>query len=331
MSLLKNAACSSLGLAGPGQQSIPIKSRTQRRSHHRKPNFLIVGAAKAGTTSLYEYLRQHPQVFMPENKEPTYFVEGRYGFADFDSYLDLFAEAKEAQAVGEASGAYLASVESPEWIRTSLGPVKIIILLRDPARRAFSLYTWMAREGYENAPNFAEALRREPIRLADPQFRSQCPQFFDDYLYFSTGLYFEQVKRYLDAFGTERVRVYFFEEFIRNPLTVCRDVFRFLEIEEQFTPRIEVHNAGASPYSAPLQSFLRPALQPGPSARSLPRRLVSRLARGMADVNLWLGKFGETRLTAAEHAQLLDRYSDDSRNLGDLLNRDLSALWRKRP
>ena len=201
--------------------------KNQNRPLSPLPNFFIAGVPKAATTSLHEYLKQHPQIFMSDYKEPNYFVRGS-GVEKWGDYLALFKDAGGKKAIGESSAAYCYCEESPGWIKSSLGDVKIIIILRNPASRAFSLYGWMVREGYEDAPTFAEALEREPVRLHDPVFRVQCPQFFPDYLYFTTGLYFEQVSRYIETFGRDRVKIYLFEEFVKQPALICQDAFRFV-------------------------------------------------------------------------------------------------------
>src|SRR5215831_9169458 len=110
-----------------------------------KPNFLIAGASKAGTTSLHDYLSQHPNIFMSSFKEPNYFVPN-YAYNDWERYLSLFRGARDEKAVGESSTGYLFCEESPAWIKSVLGNVRIIVVLRNPARRAQSLYWWMVRE-----------------------------------------------------------------------------------------------------------------------------------------------------------------------------------------
>jgi hypothetical protein len=291
-----------------------VKSRSELRDH-TLPNFLIVGAAKCGTTSLHNYLAQHPDVFMPAAKEPHYFVNG-YGW-DLEGYLGLFRGAGSKAARGEASTGYLYSPESPAWIRTVLGPVKIIILLRDPAERAWSLYKWMVMEGYENAPTFEAALRLESARMHDDGWRESCPEFVPDYLYFDSGLYYRQVERYYGAFGRDNVKVFRFEELASAPEEVCRQVFRFLGVTDSFRPKYEVHNVGRLPRSAALQYWLR--------NRARRFRLRPRLVNGLWRANLWLGSRG-TKPRAAI-AELTERYREDLSALEALLGWDLSA-WR---
>ena len=153
----------------------------------RSPNFFIVGAARSGTTSMWEYLKQHPDIFMPEGfayKEPSYFCN-LYGYNDFNLYLELFAGVKEEKAVGEASTPYLTSPESAAWIREVYPAAKIIILLRNPVDRAYSMYNWMIKEGYEGVYPFEEALDVEKVRIKDEHFKYINPQYYHNYLYFA--------------------------------------------------------------------------------------------------------------------------------------------------
>ena len=288
-----------------------------------RPNFFIAGVPKAGTTSLHEYLKQHPQIFMPDYKEPNYFALGS-GVEKWEDYLTLFKNAAGKKAIGESSAAYCYCEESPAWIKSTLGDVKIIIILRNPASRAFSLYGWMVREGYEDAPTFAEALERETIRLHDPVFKMNCPAFYADYFYFTTGLYFEQVSRYIETFGRDRVKIYLFEEFVKQPVPICQDAFRFLEVDPAFVPKTEIHNEGRVPESIALQYHLRAELhkvqhKPDQSAavQTLERLMEWNVRRGSKPQP-------DTQLLAT----LTDRYRRNIEQLQTLLGRDLSS-WIK--
>jgi hypothetical protein len=319
---------------GPIMQSdvIPREVQVDQRP---KPNFLIVGAAKAGTTSLYEYLKQHPDICLPldpKRKEPTYFVDSYTGVRDYNDYLSLFAHGRGSKAIGEASTAYLYSEESPGWIKSVLGDIKIIILLRNPAKRAFSLYTWMVREGWENAKTFEDALAQEPVRLKDPNFHEHCLEFFPDYLYFGSGLYTHQVARYFTTFGKERVRVYLFEEFVKNPVATCQDVFDFLDVDRTFVPRIEVYNEGRVPFSIGLQFYMQ-SISMGQRAGYPVRLLLPKPYRGpVLGYVKWLNqRFGKkTTISPAAYQSLMARYLDDIRQLEQLLGRDLSIWYAKK-
>ncbi|NEO53881.1 MAG: sulfotransferase [Okeania sp. SIO3B5] len=140
------------------------------------PNFLMIGAPKAGTTSLYEYLKQHPQVYLSEIKEPHFFsFEGRtQGFNDpsranfirkkvtkIEDYKKLFEEVKDEVAIGEASTSYIYIPEAVERIKKYVPDVKIIAILRNPADRAFSHYLQHRKNGTEVFLDFADALKEE--------------------------------------------------------------------------------------------------------------------------------------------------------------------------
>src|ERR1700719_544118 len=114
----------------------------------------------------------------------------------------------------------------------------------------------MVREGYEDAPNFVEALERGVSRKKT-NFRSNCPEFWPDYLYFASGLYAGQVRRFLETFGEDKLRIYIFEEFVKDPLATCRDIFTFLNVDPDFTPAIAIHNEARLPASPRLQFWLR--------------------------------------------------------------------------
>ena len=159
-----------------------------------RPKFLIVGASRSGTSSLYHWLKLHPDVFMPDIKEPSFFVDG-WGISDWHWYLSLFEPGRGKKAVGEASVAYLESPESVQLIWEKLPTIKIIILLRNPVERALSLYSWMVMEGHEWLSTFKQALAEEEKRFGDESFRRDNPVYFWSYMYFRNGLYYEQVKK----------------------------------------------------------------------------------------------------------------------------------------
>ena len=138
------------------------------------PNFLVIGAAKAGTTSVYEYLKQHPQIWMSPLKETNFFaLEGetlnfrgpgdqdyinRFSITKIEDYLNLFQGVSNQVAIGEVSPLYLYSLKAPERIRHYTPDTKIIIILRNPVDRAYSSFLHLIRDGREQIRNFAQAL-----------------------------------------------------------------------------------------------------------------------------------------------------------------------------
>ena len=219
------------------------------------PNFLIVGAAKAGTTSLYEYLRQHPDIFMPEWKELSFFIGDPCGplhrVKKARYYDKVFADAHGYRAVGEASTSYLFDEAAAGIIRDQLGEIKIIIILRDPVAMSYSLYNQQVRKEGETCVSFESALEAEEKRRQSLNFRQRCYGWHANYYYYQRGLYFEQVKRYLDTFGQERVMIILFDELTAATVKTVQKVYTFLGVEDNFVPDIKVHNPAGGIISIP--------------------------------------------------------------------------------
>ena len=129
------------------------------------PNFLIIGAMKSGTTALYYYLEQHPQVYMSPVKEPNFFCSEENSDGDFatrlGAYQDLFRDVSGEKAIGEASHCYLYEPEAAARIQEYITDAKLIAVLRDPVDRAYSHFLHMVRNGSEPLTDFALALREE--------------------------------------------------------------------------------------------------------------------------------------------------------------------------
>lgn len=206
------------------------------------PNFFIVGAMKAGTTSLYRYLENVPEIFLPQVKEPNFFASSEIPLDSFrkvvirskEDYLSLFANAKGYQYIGEASTDYLYSNIAPYEIKKVIPEAKIIMILRDPIERAFSHY--LASAKYKNLDiynlSFYEAVRKDYNRKEKGIGISL--------LYVESGLYYAKVKRYLELFGEENVLILFFEEFIKYTADQLRIVLNFFGIKSELPSNIDV-------------------------------------------------------------------------------------------
>jgi hypothetical protein len=227
----------------------------------RLPNFFIVGAPKAGTTSLYHYLDQHREIFMSPIKEPNYFAaeiraenladelreegekdrqelreylrgpmqEKRFGgmVSEWTDYLKLFQNAANEKAVGEASVCYLWSKSAAANIRERVPGAKIIMMLRDPREIAFSLYLQSVAGGHIRG-SFRETI--EACR------RNTSEKFSIVYPFLELGLLYEQVKRFLDRFPRENVLILFYEHYREGPSDIFAQIFRFLGVDPTFVP-----------------------------------------------------------------------------------------------
>jgi hypothetical protein len=203
------------------------------------PNLFIVGAPRAGTTSLYNYLKQHPEVFMSPIKEPHHFArKDIYEFldeisppkiiSDFRDYISLFRDGKGKKIRGEASITYLYSKSATREIYELIPDAKIIISLRNPIERALSHFKLDILHGIIIAKSFCEAIRKRP-------------------LYLWMGLYYEHVKRYIETFPKQNIKIIIYDDLKNDPLYVMKDICRFLEIDENY-----VFNIGLKKYNASL-------------------------------------------------------------------------------
>lgn len=295
----------------------------------KKPNLFIVGAAKAGTTTLWKYLKQHPNVYMPDDeisKEPSYFST-KFHKLDLNRYLELFSEAAEShKIIGEASTAYLTDPTSCQKIYEFNPESKIIIILRNPADRAYSLYNWMRQEGYELATSFEDALKKEKKRV-----EKKIPNFFEsafywNYLYFNSGLYYEQVKRYVDGFG-ENVLVLTFEEFMLNQKAEMEKIYRFLGLEFIETS-VSKENESLDIYSPYLQFIFRKLSKLVSDFKSV---FVSKTTdKKRRDFLIYFGqkKIRPRRMSEITRKILLEKYKDDIIKLSDLTKMDFTS-WLK--
>ena len=228
------------------------------------PNFLILGAAKAGSTSLYRYIGQHPDVFMSPSKEPDFFVwagknvDIRGPEAErvrqrvvphLADYRELFGAANRETALGEASTAYLYTPDAPLHIRKHIPEAKLIAILRNPIDRAYSAFLHARRAGYEPLADFEEALAAEPIRIRD--------RWGGLTHYTTVGMYAQQLERYTSVFPQEQIRIYLYEDMVRDPCAVVQDAFGFLDVDPTFEPHImRPQNKGVVVRSRRLHSLM---------------------------------------------------------------------------
>ena len=290
------------------------------------PNFLVIGAARSGTTALYHALAKHPQIFMSPVKEPNYFAfgEGQLHFAgpgaEFvnnsintsGEYKKLFDASNGARAIGEASPLYLYSPQAPRRIAETLGAVKLIAVLRNPVEQAYSHYLYARAQMIEPLATFEEALDAERQRLAlnwQPLFQySRFPR------------YGEQLSRFLDHFARESLLVHLYDDFETDPEAVYRSIFEFLGVDAAFAPPNERVNMGGVPRNSGLQRFIMRPTVLSPALRMvLPEAARQRLRNRLSGNNIVRPPF-----PAATRQRLLDALCGDIARADELIGRDLS-------
>jgi len=288
------------------------------------PNFIIVGAPKAGTTSLYQYLSEHPQVFMSTPKEVNYFsreeieVQGLYYKAfkagSLEEYKLLFDNAKGRKAIGEGSVSYLFYPNTAAKIKESIPDAKIIILLRNPVDRGFSHYLMDYRLGLVDLP-YENIVRKISTSKNIGLYYQQ---------YVELGLYYEQVKRYLEIFGTEQVKIYLQEDLRQDTKGIVFDLYNFLNIDKSFVPEVDIeHNA----FLMPKNKFIH-KLYSSSTIRSCISSVVPNRVKYYL-LNTLFERKKKPILSQETRDFLLKIYESDIKNLEKLINRDLS-FWCRR-
>ena len=209
----------------------------------KRPDFFVVGAPKSATSSLHQYVDQHPDVFVPPMKEPHFFsypeVADTYYRVQFVTterdYLELFAGKRSEKTAGDFSPSYLFHPAAAARIKSFQPDAKIIILLRDPVKRAISHYLHDCRLGYQEQPLSAFLRRTDDNRL-----------YYKEYI--ELGMYSGQVETYLSLFGSENVLVLIYEDFARNQADALARIFRHVGVDDGFKVDFQtVHNVHETP------------------------------------------------------------------------------------
>jgi hypothetical protein len=295
-----------------------------------KPNFFIAGAPKCGTTALYQYLRSHPNVFMPQLKEPHFFSDDliTHQFVrTLDEYIQLFAEASPQQShVGEASASYLLSSAAIPAIREFNPGAKIIAMFRNPVEVVHSFHSQLLYWSEETEPDFERAWRLQERRRQGIDVPRTCREPF--WLqYNDVGRFGTQAQRLLSVFPPEQVKVILFDDFASSPQRVYQEVIDFLGAppdERTEFPRINENKRARLTW---LRDFYR---KPPPFLRQTFRHLkqsaVGKYAIGLKE---WIIDFNTARerrrpLSPAFRAELVETFRDEVALLSQIVGRDLS-------
>ena len=290
----------------------------------RLPNFFVVGSAKSGTTALWSYFQMHPDLYVTNDirhKELGYFSDF-YGIKELDDYLSYFKQAEERQLIGEVCHSYISSPESAERIYKDVPNAKIIMILRNPVDRAYSLYNWMVMHGYEKANSFEKALMLENVRAKDKEFKKTNVQgFYQNYMYFSSGKYSEQLKRFYAIFKYENIKVILYKDFKSNQESVMADIFAFLEVKNFSIPEMESINVSKRVLFPLLNYKYVRKLDKFPMAQlSFFRRIV---------LSLNMRNMPPKKINNQTKDYLRREYMNDVQELSKLLDVNLVDRWLK--
>ncbi|MDH7513735.1 MAG: sulfotransferase [Clostridiales bacterium] len=305
----------------------------------RLPDFLVVGAARSGTTSLCSLLATHPRVFFPPEKEPMFFSvygqpslpvdvrtrrQAEFVVHDLEKYVELFSEARPDQLLGEGSTWYLyfhqATTRNIKKIYgLAASALRILIILRNPVERAWSHY-WLKKRDGEERLSFEEAT--DPVVVEERQERNLLPGF--DYLGF--GRYYLQVQAYMEAF--EKVKVLLVEDLARDPSKVMSEVFRFVGLEPvPISNEAKRHNVAGAPKNQ-LSAYLGKLVYEPHSLKFPLKLLIPGRVRARWKSTLSESLFRPQPLPERVRKKLQIVYREDILALSHLIGRDLRHWLR---
>ena len=296
------------------------------------PNFLIIGAAKSGTSSLYMYLKQHPQIFMSPVKEPHFFSftsESKMtkgpgdpipnAITNFEEYLQLFNNVEKEKAIGEASTSYLYRPEAAKRIFELIPNAKLIAILRNPTERAFSAYMHVVRDQRESAKNFNESLLFEKDRIEanwDPIWH-----------FTNVGFYFKQISRYYQYFKPNQIKIFLYDELVINRLKLLIEIFNFLNVNPNFLPvNLDKFNVSGQQKNKLIYFFTKIIFQRPNPFRWLSRQTIPENLRWKVTNWIRANNLKKQEIPPKIRNELIDLYREDIINLESLINKDLS-LW----
>ena len=295
-----------------------------------KPNFFIVGAPKCGTTAMWAFLNQHPEIFMPEMKEPHYFATDiRYQsyLRQRSAYYRLFENGHNKRRVGEASVWYLYSETAAGNMHREIHAPKIVAMFRNPVDMLHSLHSQLLFSGHEIITDFREALDAEADRKRGVRCRGG--NYDPKTLFYSRVADFApQILRYITTFGSHNVHVIIYDDLRQNIARVFRECLEFLDVDKDFLPRFEIVNPNRNIRSKALQRLLR---NPSAGARRfarqyLPSRVRPFLIRTLERINT--RPQAREPIAPALRQQLAARFRPSIDHLSEVLGRDLTHWYR---
>jgi len=289
------------------------------------PNLLIVGAAKCGTTSLHNYLKQHPDIFMTEHKEPHFLINSEIGerrvhkaVTTLEAYKKMFETDRDYRYKGESSVMYMAFPEfSINNIKKYLDPdVKIIIMLRSPIERAFAGYLHNLRYNPAENLSFEEAVDKSEERYHQEE------DMTPDTRYLHVGCYASQVESFMNVFKSN-VHVIMYDDYVNNINACLSNVFDFLEIDRISVDTSRRHMVGGWVFK---NRFLRNFFIPENNLKSLLKILLpNKKAREFLRKNIMkISTVDTPYLSVVMRKRLAEYYRNDISNLSRLLNRPLN-------
>jgi len=292
-------------------------------------DFFLVGAPKCGTTALYDALSQHPEIYLPVEKELHFFAPDFYpdDYITWEQYDAQFNKFSHELVMGESSVWYLYSSEAPKLIYRYNQRARILVALRNPVDMIRSLHSQYLFDNVEPYTNLSEALSHEQERkrgelIPDTVYNPRI-LFYSDIVD-----YYGYVKTYIEMFGRESVKVIVYDDFVRDPMVVTRELYEFLNVDDGFVPVIRKVNVRKKYRSDILRTLANPPFTIKQFCRKLIpfqlRRSIIKTINSLNAVDCDCGcesKVPEVNILSEQHRKNIIR-------LGELIDKDLS-VWLK--
>jgi Sulfotransferase domain len=302
-------------------------------SQQRKPDFFIVGAPKSGTTSLFFYLKEHPEIFMPARKELYCFctdLHFQYPLLSEVQFRNYYRDFKNEKRGGDATVWNLLSAKAAKNILEFNPDSRIIILLRNPVEVMQSLHANHVFNGNEPISDFEEALSVIDERKKGNNIPHGMKSPAESLFYYDAVDYTPQLERYFSVFGNENVKVILFDDFIRNVAAIYSDVLKFLEVGKNFKPDFSIHNKRKAARSRTLTELVTQAPEPLKKAAKV---LVPHQSHRRDVMMNWIWKINSKKgepqpLNDRLQKVILQRLAPSIQKTEELLHRDLSAWLR---
>lgn len=297
-------------------------------SREDAPNFFIIGATKAGTTALYSYLKKHPDIYLSDVKEPQYFCNDELYNRGLEFYLDTFFRgSKKYKARGEATPHYLYYEKSARRIAETFpgDNVGLIVILRDPVQRAYSLYWNMVNEGVEDLA-FEDAIAAERRRMHD---RGMDPAGSIQYQYIDSGMYARQIKMYQGYFDRRQIYIMFLQDMVGEPDRAISGVCEFIGVQGFSNSEAKkILNEAGRPRSRVLHNLIRnPYGLKRIAGKMLSERMKYRLANAVLRMNWRPYKY--PTMNGETERRLREVFKEDVLELQEITGRDLTSWLPK--
>jgi len=302
-----------------------MKINTRSKNTHTLPNFIIIGASRSGTTSLYHYLRQHPQIYMSPIKETNFFafdnklnykpeLQNHFKIRTFDDYVDLFKQVSSEKIIGEASTRYLRTPFSARCIHNLLADIKLIAILRNPVDRFYSDYLARIRRKREYR-NFSDFVESEISNFS-----------YESYVYsiLFPGLYYSNLKRYTELFDSNNLKIFIFEDFISDKKNFFARLLKYLDVDTNFAPDFDInYNPSGLPRNKYLEMLIGGNKYTKKLKSMIPYKMLTPINR--ITMNLQKNNLYKPEMPPSLREKLISFYKPEIIKLQDLIQRDLSS------